>query len=630
MTGSNQAYFYTGAPAAPGNTRYYVGTGAAADWNATGPTPWSTTPNGANNASTPTASNDVVFDANSLYDCTIGTAAVCRSLTATNYAHNLQLLSTTLTIGDGSGGAAAFPGVGGSFTNTGTLVFASTASNGGAGWSIAQPNYANFSLGNVTFNGAGGYWKAATQLNMGAVTLTHGTLDLGSLNTAVSSVTAATGTSALTFGTAILSVAGNIDLSPGTVTVTASGGAQVAMSAVAVICNLTSGSSNLDVVFTSAPTAATAQLTATNLRNITVSRPAGSTLLIASSSGTATYASLTASSSNATINFAGGFAYHFSGATPFTLSGADATHTLTLHGNALNTNVTATTAATAVVMSYINVSNFDMSTGSGAGNTYTANNSVNGGGNTGIVFPTILGGVITDRLPLFDQALGVANHRAAIPDSLGLLDQATAFKGNHNWVAGPVDRQGLTDLVKQKWEIGAPLGLLDGVTIKKTTALPTIVTPATYATTSSFQTAGFSSSVYTLKVATVVRWRFDDTTNGEYYVFDHNPAAADGAGEPSFHSVVTQGYATQQGPAMVVAQNEYGKGEFGGTILTQGQLDVMWKWYYKGYPIKMTDDLGRVQFVMFESFTPTRVRSAGNQWKHTYKMTYSVLQLVDL
>ncbi len=43
-------------------TRFWVGGGATANWNATGPTNWAATSGGANNQSVPGASDDVTFD----------------------------------------------------------------------------------------------------------------------------------------------------------------------------------------------------------------------------------------------------------------------------------------------------------------------------------------------------------------------------------------------------------------------------------------------------------------------------------------------------------------------------------------------------------------------------------------
>lgn len=45
-----------------GATRYWVGGGSSSNWNATGPTNWSATSGGANNASSPGLTDDVIFD----------------------------------------------------------------------------------------------------------------------------------------------------------------------------------------------------------------------------------------------------------------------------------------------------------------------------------------------------------------------------------------------------------------------------------------------------------------------------------------------------------------------------------------------------------------------------------------
>src|SRR3990167_5450854 len=71
-------------------SRYWVGGGASSNWNATGNTNWSATSGGANNASVPTASDDVFFDSNSgTGNSVISASHSIKSLDCTGYAGTL-------------------------------------------------------------------------------------------------------------------------------------------------------------------------------------------------------------------------------------------------------------------------------------------------------------------------------------------------------------------------------------------------------------------------------------------------------------------------------------------------------------------------------------------------------------
>ena len=83
-------------------SRYWVGGGSSANWNATGNTNWSATSGGANNASVPSLADDVFFDgvgANAQDPSTISASVFIVSLNMTGYTntltHNAVLLSIT-------------------------------------------------------------------------------------------------------------------------------------------------------------------------------------------------------------------------------------------------------------------------------------------------------------------------------------------------------------------------------------------------------------------------------------------------------------------------------------------------------------------------------------------------------
>ena len=102
-------FFTAAAQAAPTCTRFWVGGGSSTAWTATGNTNWSTTSNGANNASVPTTTDVVCFDSHSgsatsniSASITVLDADFTGSATGASgsYAGTLtQASSTTLTIG---------------------------------------------------------------------------------------------------------------------------------------------------------------------------------------------------------------------------------------------------------------------------------------------------------------------------------------------------------------------------------------------------------------------------------------------------------------------------------------------------------------------------------------------------
>lgn len=162
--------------------RFWVGGGSSTAWDATGNTNWGTASNTQDNASVPTAADDVFFDGvgTGAANCTISAAAVCRSINFTGYANTLtHAAGITLSVGDGSGGALNFSGswtyTKGSNT-TSTISFVSTSNNSGAGWNIT---FGGKSPGSVTFNGSGGEWT----LQDGSTSTGTWYVEQGELNT---------------------------------------------------------------------------------------------------------------------------------------------------------------------------------------------------------------------------------------------------------------------------------------------------------------------------------------------------------------------------------------------------------------------------------------------------------------
>lgn len=122
----------------------------------------------------------------------------------------------------------------------------------------------------------------------------------------------------------------------------------------------------------------------------------------------------------------------------------------------------------------------------------------------------------------------------------------------------------------------------------------------------------------------LVRWRFDDTTDSTFAVFEVNPNA-DGSPVRSrtltAHNTLAVGgkdliFEGSQDPLQIT---------FSGLILSTTMLDMLTLWFGKRHQIQLTDDLGRVQFVMITKFTPKRVRASKNFWKHSYDCSATVV-----
>ena len=148
----------------------YYWVGGTGNWSSFA-THWATSTGGASfNSVAPTATDNVVFDANSGGGTvTIDGASICANFTGTGYTGTIAgssglTISGNLVIGSGM-----------SWSHTGSTTFYATATGKtitSNGVSLATP---------ITFNGTGGAWTLADALTTtGAVTLTAGTLSLSS------------------------------------------------------------------------------------------------------------------------------------------------------------------------------------------------------------------------------------------------------------------------------------------------------------------------------------------------------------------------------------------------------------------------------------------------------------------
>lgn len=198
-------------------SRYWVGGGSSANWDATANTNWSATSGGANNASVPTSADDVFFDGvgGGASNSTLSAGITIRSLDMTGYTNTLtHNENITLSIGDATAGAGNNALIFGGLTYTLGSATTSAISFTSTSATAQNVNGNNKTMGNVTFNGSGGSWKLTGILTTGAtttVTLSQGKLDTNGQTVTIGkfdSSNSNTRTLDLSAGLAIITVSG--------------------------------------------------------------------------------------------------------------------------------------------------------------------------------------------------------------------------------------------------------------------------------------------------------------------------------------------------------------------------------------------------------------------------------------
>lgn len=122
----------------------------------------------------------------------------------------------------------------------------------------------------------------------------------------------------------------------------------------------------------------------------------------------------------------------------------------------------------------------------------------------------------------------------------------------------------------------------------------------------------------------VVKWKFEDISSSETYVFEINP---NDDGLPGYRKNYTQSVTTApDGKALVFeGKSEAPTGSFSGVTLSQAQHEKFIEWFHKGNQIKITDDLERSYWVVLESYEPKRRYSRTRPWRHDYTISYIVV-----
>lgn len=123
-----------------------------------------------------------------------------------------------------------------------------------------------------------------------------------------------------------------------------------------------------------------------------------------------------------------------------------------------------------------------------------------------------------------------------------------------------------------------------------------------------------------------IAWRWEDQVEGTVEFMSLNPN--EGA-SPAFQKNLTKEVTTAPGglgqTLIFEGAQQVTEFAFSGVILTQDQYEFLLRLWEKRHPVKLTDDLGRDFVVYLESFTPQRVRSKTNPWRHTYEASAVVI-----
>ncbi len=216
-------------------SRYWVST-SGGTWDATAGTKWSATSGGSGGASVPTAADDVFLNASSgSGTVTLSSSSVCRDLTCTGFTGTLSHpAATTLTI---NGSLTLSAGMTYTLVNAATSAITFNATS--TGKTITS---AGKTIGNITFNGAGGGWTLQDDLSAAGstITLTAGAFDTGNRSITASSFSSAnSNVRTLTLGSSAISFSAT---SPGWTTSTHT---NLTMTANSAVITFTGASANL-------------------------------------------------------------------------------------------------------------------------------------------------------------------------------------------------------------------------------------------------------------------------------------------------------------------------------------------------------------------------------------------------
>ncbi len=122
----------------------------------------------------------------------------------------------------------------------------------------------------------------------------------------------------------------------------------------------------------------------------------------------------------------------------------------------------------------------------------------------------------------------------------------------------------------------------------------------------------------------VIRWTINDPVTAVTETFEINPSAG---GTPQRRKTFTEESTLAPGGAALLFEGRRPllTATVSGTILSATQLAQFESWFEKANPLTLTDDLGRVFSIVISAFSPERVYSSSNVYRHSFTLNYFIL-----
>ena len=335
-------------------SRYWVGGGSSANWNAITPTNWGTASNTQDDASVPGVADDVIFDnsANGNSPSTLSAGISINSLDMSAYTNTFTHNASVIFNIDGNGVNYK---LGSGMTYTLGVSGSETRFRGTSG--ITLITTAGKTLGKVSFTGSGGSWRLEDSLTVsGGIVQDRGTIDFNDFN-----VTA-------TFLESANTVARTLSLGNGTVTLTTGTTApwQLATSTNMTL-NAEGSTIKLTGTLTAARNFACGGLTYNNFWNAT----SGAFAIV-----------ITGANTFNDFKIDAGRTQHFTAGTTTTLSSLTATGASTVITSDTAATHTLSKASGTVTVQNVTIS-YSVAEGGATWNAFTSDGNVDGGNNTG-------------------------------------------------------------------------------------------------------------------------------------------------------------------------------------------------------------------------------------------------------
>ncbi len=118
---------------------------------------------------------------------------------------------------------------------------------------------------------------------------------------------------------------------------------------------------------------------------------------------------------------------------------------------------------------------------------------------------------------------------------------------------------------------------------------------------------------------------FDPATNADVEL----PINPNEGGSPSYRKTINyQNTSSPYGRTLIFeGQDEPKQMECSGVILTQFHYELLVNWFHLRRQIRLTDDLGRVNWIYITAFEPKRELSKTYPWRHSYTLKYTLLDI---